>query len=97
MTDFIFCRPRCFTCQEPLPDGIEEGWCSDVCERTVPVLRWACTCGRFIAEDSIQSRDRLDPGSYYGVSTDTSYTCSRCGVVDAEPHLIQIGTAVAPA
>lgn len=53
--------------------------------------RWACDCGRFIAEASIAERNYRDPGAYYGVATATSYDCSRCGVVERMPRLIEVG------
>lgn len=54
-------------------------------------FRWACDCGRFIAEASIAERDYRDLGAYYGVATATSYDCSRCGVVERMPRLIEVG------
>jgi hypothetical protein len=50
-------------------------------------IRWACTCGRWIAEASLTEQDRIDPGAYFGVTTTISGTCSRCGVID-EPRLL---------
>lgn len=50
-------------------------------------IRWACTCGRWIPEASVVSEDYRDPGAYFGVSTTTTGTCSRCGVIN-EPRLI---------
>lgn len=58
---------------------------------TMPVLRWACDCGRFVAESSVTSVDRHDPGAYYGVSSETSYACSRCGHVERMPRLVEVG------
>ena len=52
-------------------------------------FRWMCPCGRFIAEAAITEETRRDPGAYHGVSTVTRYTCSRCGVREAMPWLIE--------
>jgi hypothetical protein len=57
----------------------------------LPVLRWACDCGRFVAESSIVCHDYIDPGAYYGVSAACSFTCSRCGRVEHMPRLVEIG------
>lgn len=58
---------------------------------TFPVMRWADQRGHFLAESSVQSEDRLDPGAYYGVSSITWATCKICGRVE-EPLLVQVGT-----
>lgn len=52
--------------------------------------RPACTCGRFVARENIYERDYRDPDAYYGVSTETHYYCSRCGMVKGEPRYVQI-------
>lgn len=94
----MVCYPTCWTCGERLPDGQEEGYCPplmSVCQRTYPLLRWVCTCGRFIAEQDICQRNVIDPGSYYGVSTECHWHCSRCGFKQGDPRLVEIGTAVA--
>ena len=96
MTAPIVCVARCWTCGAPLTDK-PEGWCSYVCERTTPVLRWACTCGRFIAQSSIDETDHRDDTTYYGIRTDTRYSCSRCGTVEGEPRLVEVGTMIIPA
>lgn len=57
----------------------------------VPVHRWSCDKGHFIAEISITSEDFIDPGAYYGVSSITTGNCKVCGLVN-EPHLVQVGT-----
>lgn len=57
----------------------------------IPVLRWACTCGRFVAESAITERTYRDPGAHYGVSTDAGYACTRCGPKDGLPRLVEIG------
>lgn len=59
-----------------------------------PDLRWQCSCGRFISESAIKEEDYFDPGSYYGVGTRTWYDCSRCGTVEREPWLSEVGTIV---
>lgn len=55
-------------------------------------VRWQCDCGRFIAGESITHVDQVDPGAYYGISTDCSYECGRCGTVDRLPKLVTIAT-----
>ena len=57
----------------------------------VPITRWACDKGHFIAESSMQSEDSRDDSTYYGISTRRWATCKVCGVID-EPHLVEIGT-----
>lgn len=57
----------------------------------VPVHRWSCNKGHFIAEAAVRSEDRLDPSAYYGVSSRVIADCKVCGEVE-EPHLVQIGT-----
>lgn len=57
----------------------------------IPIMRWACTCGRFIAEAAITERTYRDPGAYYGIGTEVSYACSRCGPRDGMPRLVEIG------
>jgi len=64
---------------------------------TMPVMRWQCDCGRFIAENAISSRDRIDPGAYYGVTSDSWYDCSRCGRRDTLPRLVAIAVVVTDA
>lgn len=59
-------------------------------------VRFACTCGRFLAQSAIREADRPDPSAYYGVSTDTEWDCSRCGTV-TDQYMPQIVTvAVRP-
>ena len=57
-----------------------------------PILRWSCHCGRFIAQQDICERDYRDPGTYYGVSTETHFHCSRCGMRKHEPRLVEVGS-----
>lgn len=57
----------------------------------VPINRWACDKGHFIAESDISSEDYRDDGAYYGVSSRVFGDCKVCGRVE-EPHLVQIGT-----
>lgn len=57
----------------------------------IPVLRWACTCGRFVAESAITERTYRDPGAYYGVTSEVAYTCTRCGPKADLPRLVEIG------
>lgn len=58
---------------------------------TYPVLRWQCRCGRFVAESAITETNHRDDSYYYGVRTETQYSCSRCGLVDDSPRLIEVG------
>ena len=58
---------------------------------TMPVIRWQCDCGRFIAESAITSQECIDPSGYYGVTCDSWYDCSRCGRRDTLPRLVMIG------
>ena len=57
----------------------------------VPINRWSCDKGHFIAEAAVSSEDYLDPGAYYGVSSRVFADCKVCGQVE-EPRLVQIGT-----
>lgn len=44
--------------------------------------RWTCpTCGRFIAASAVAERDYRDDSSYWGISTETTADCRRCGPV----------------
>lgn len=58
---------------------------------TVPITRWACHKGHWIAESAVASEDYLDPGAYYGVSSTIQATCKVCGLID-NPHIVEIGT-----
>lgn len=50
---------------------------------SAPDGRWSCgKCGRFVADRTVVSEDRIDPGSYYGVSTSTTAECGRCGPIE---------------
>lgn len=57
----------------------------------VPITRWSCHKGHFIAADSVTSEDRIDPGAYYGVSSTIQANCKVCGLID-NPHIVEIGT-----
>ncbi|HEY9411142.1 MAG TPA: hypothetical protein VIP77_16300 [Jiangellaceae bacterium] len=63
-------------------------------EATYNDVRFACVCGRFLAESAIRCTDRRDPSTYYGVSTDTEWDCTRCGTVTDQimPQIVVIGT-----
>jgi len=61
-------------------------------EEPILPVRWACPCGRFIAEADIEERDVIAPYAYYGVVTEVRYLCSRCGVRDGMPRLVGIPT-----
>jgi hypothetical protein len=58
-----------------------------------PVLRWACDCGRFVAEASIKSTDYRDDNYYFGIRTESEFHCSRCGLKQGIPRLIEVGAA----
>lgn len=62
-------------------------------DEPVPSMRWACTCGRFVAEADIQEWNVIDPGAYHGVVTEARYRCSRCGGRIGMPRLVEVGTA----
>lgn len=50
--------------------------------------RWQCRgCGKFVAESTVHSRDYLDNGAYYGVSSEMWCDCPRCGRT-AEPACV---------
>ena len=57
-------------------------------------VRFACVCGRFLAESAIRETDRRDPSAYYGVSTDTEWDCTRCGTVTDQimPQIVVVAT-----
>lgn len=56
------------------------------CAQQILDIRPACPkCARFIAWAAITETDRIDPGAYYGISTDTRIQCTKCGEVEAEP------------
>ncbi|MGH3996613.1 MAG: hypothetical protein ACRDTJ_04035 [Pseudonocardiaceae bacterium] len=57
-------------------------------------VRFACVCGRFLAESDIRETDRRDPSAYYGVSTDTEWDCTRCGTVTDQimPQIVTVAT-----
>lgn len=61
-------------------------------------VRFACTCGRFLAESAIRETDRRDPSAYYGVSTDTEWDCSRCGTVTDQymPRIVTVAVRPIP-
>ena len=57
-------------------------------------VRFACVCGRFLAESAIRCTDRFDPTAYYGVATDVEWDCTRCGTVTDQimPQIVVVGT-----
>ena len=56
--------------------------------------RFVCPqCSRFVRPDQVISTDHADPSAYYGVSTDTVTTCSKCGPVD-DFELVCVGERV---
>lgn len=65
---------------------------------TVYDVRWQCPRGHFVAEDDIREQDIRDPGSYYGVSTITEYTCKGCSRPEDpymyfdRPRLVEVGS-----
>jgi hypothetical protein len=57
--------------------------------------RFACECGRFLAESVIRYTDHLDDSAYYGIRTEVEWDCSRCGTVKGkawEPRIVVIAT-----
>ena len=54
--------------------------------------RWACRCGRFLAESAIRHTDHRDDSRYYGVRSEVEWDCSRCGTVKGEEWEPQIVT-----
>lgn len=58
-------------------------------------IRFACRCGRFLANASIRSTTHLDPSRYYGVRDDVEWDCGRCGTVKGEewePQIVVVAT-----
>ena len=58
-------------------------------------VRFACHCGRFLAEAAIRYADHRDDSRYYGVRTEVEWDCSRCGTVKGEewePQIIVVAT-----
>lgn len=54
-------------------------------------VRWQCpNCGRFVAQERIGEVDHVDPGAYYGISTEMWVDCPRCGRVEW-PRLVPVG------
>ncbi|MBO9522343.1 MAG: hypothetical protein J7518_12470 [Nocardioidaceae bacterium] len=56
--------------------------------------RFACRCGRFLAESAIRYTDHFDPSRYYGIRSEVEWDCSRCGTVvgdEWEPSIVVIG------
>lgn len=62
--------------------------------------RFACTCGRFIAEAAIRYEDFRDDSTYFGIRTEVKWDCSRCGTVKGdgswEPPLVTFPTRPTP-
>ena len=58
-------------------------------------MRFACRCGRFLAESAIRYQAFRDDSRYYGIRDEVEWTCSRCGVVKGEewePQLVSTTT-----
>lgn len=67
---------------------------SDPNDEVILDLRWMCfRCGRFVAHDAIHEKDHYDHRAWFGVVTETTYECSRCGTIQGEPWLVPIGVA----
>lgn len=61
---------------------------------TYNVTRFACHCGRFLAESAIRHTDHRDDSRYYGIRTEVEWDCTRCGTVKGEewePALVCLG------
>lgn len=69
-------------------------------EATYNETRFACTCGRFLAQSAIREQDRRDDSAYYGIRTEVEWDCSRCGTVKGEgswePPLVVVATRTIP-
>lgn len=77
------------------------GWRADIGVDDVDLLldaaaasqqetRFACRCGRFLADSAIRSADRRDDSRYYGIRTEVEWDCGRCGTVKGEEWEPQI-------
>ena len=56
-------------------------------------VRSACwSCGRFIKESTCRDENHHDPSNYYGVRTESFYTCVKCGEQPGLPRVVEIGT-----
>lgn len=67
---------------------------------TYNVVRFACRCGRFLAESAIRYETHRDDSRFYGIRDDVEWTCGRCGVVKGEewePQVVITGTRPLPA
>lgn len=60
-------------------------------------VRFACHCGRFLAESAIRSTDFRDDSRYYGIRSEVEWDCSRCGTVKGEEWEPSIVMVAAPA
>jgi hypothetical protein len=52
--------------------------------------RFACHCGRFLADSAIRSTPLRDDSRHYGIRDEIEWDCSRCGVVKGEEWEPQI-------
>lgn len=55
--------------------------------------RFACRCGRFLAESAIHYTTFRDDSRYYGIRDEVEWDCSRCGTVKGEewePQIVPI-------
>ena len=62
-------------------------------------MRFACRCGRFLAESAIRCADHRDDSRYYGIRSEVEWDCSRCGTVrgeEWEPQIVVTATHVMP-
>jgi hypothetical protein len=66
---------------------------------TYNVTRFACHCGRFLAESAIRHTDHRDDSRYYGIRSEVEWDCGRCGTVKGEewePHIVVTATRPIP-
>ena len=64
---------------------------------TYTETRFACHCGRFLAQSAIRETNHHDDSRYYGIRTEVEWDCSRCGMVKGEewePQIVATATRV---
>lgn len=62
---------------------------------TYTETRFACHCGRFLAQSAIRETNHHDDSRYYGIRTEVEWDCSRCGTVKGEewePRIVATAT-----
>ena len=61
--------------------------------------RFACHCGRFLANSAIRCTDLRDDSRYYGIRTEVEWDCGRCGTIKGEewePQIVVTATRPLP-